>query len=78
MREIVIFFVILQLIQCLLCMILGVILDLRGIQKGIVICEMVNDDGSSATDFFGQSREPAEHALIEDDSDERKEKEDED
>lgn len=78
MKEIVIFFVILQVFECLLCMILGVILYLRGIQKGIVICEMVNDDGSSAIDFFGQSREPAEHALIEDDSEKRKEKEDED
>lgn len=78
MKEIVIFFVILQVFECLLCMILGVILYLRGIQKGIVICEMVNNDGSSATDFFGQSREPAEHSLIDDDSEERKEKEDED
>lgn len=78
MEKIIILLIILQAIECLLCMMLGVALYFRGIRKGILICEMVNIDGSSATEFFGQSGEVAEHSLVEDDSEERKEKDDED
>lgn len=57
-------------------MVAGVCIYLAGIKKGILICEMVNSDGASAVELLGQPREVAEHSLIEDDSDERKEQED--
>ena len=76
MEKITIFFIILQVFQCFLCMILGVVLYLRGIQKGILICEMVNTDGSSAMEFFGKAKDAAEFSLIEEDSEERKDRDD--
>lgn len=61
----------------LICMIAGVWIYLAGIKKGIIVCEMVNSDGASATELLGQPREVAEHSLIEDDSEERKAEQDE-
>lgn len=78
MEKIIVFFIILQAFEAISCMVLGVVLYFRGIRKGILLCEMINSGGASATEFFGKSGAVAEHSLIEDDSEERKEQQDED
>lgn len=77
MEKTLVLVILMLALEHIICIVVGVCIYLRGLKKGIMLCEMVNTDGASATEFYGQPREVAEHSLIEDDSDDRKEEQDE-